>query len=339
MAGPEEPGPGAEPDGLIRKRFSADGTHLIFGSTSLFAAGGNDETGDVSIYDRNLTTGQTQVVSNDTSGDPLDCLQGAGQCHSPGEHGRDRRARRVQRRLADRRRPAGRHRRGRQPVLPPLHARRHRPGDDRPDARAPPTGALYDGMTEDGSTVYFTTRDPLTTTANQDTDSSADIFRADVAVRRRDPHPGLGRHRRRRQHRFLRPGRERHQRTLERRRRRPADCSAVAIGGGGGVASRVGDDLLPQPRAARRRRQRHADAPNLYVDEPGSGPHFVATLESSLTAPDPPNEYHPYDHSFGSCPESAVRRRRRLGRAIRRRHLRRRQRHRTWSASTTPPAI
>src|SRR4029079_7788093 len=68
MFGPEEPGPGAAPDGLVEKRFSADGTHLIFGSTSLFADGGNDETGDVSIYDRNLMTGQTQVVSTDPGG-------------------------------------------------------------------------------------------------------------------------------------------------------------------------------------------------------------------------------------------------------------------------------
>ena len=85
MVGPEEPGPSAKPDGLVEKRFSADGTHLIFGSTALFADGGNDQTGDVSIYDRNLTTGQTQVVSTNPGGDALACLQGAGQCHSPGD--------------------------------------------------------------------------------------------------------------------------------------------------------------------------------------------------------------------------------------------------------------
>ena len=84
MQGPANPGPTATSDGLVRKRFSADGHHLIFGSTSKFAEGGNDGTGDVSIYDRNLETGVTQAVSNDTLGDPLACRQGAGECHSPG---------------------------------------------------------------------------------------------------------------------------------------------------------------------------------------------------------------------------------------------------------------
>src|SRR5207344_3385662 len=39
------------------------------------------------------------------------------------------------------------------------------------------SGALYDGMTSDGSKVYFTTRDALTTGAVQDTDTSPDIYR------------------------------------------------------------------------------------------------------------------------------------------------------------------
>ena len=51
-----EPGPSATPDGYIAEDLSANGEHLIFGSTSRFAQGGNDETGDVSIYDRNLLT-------------------------------------------------------------------------------------------------------------------------------------------------------------------------------------------------------------------------------------------------------------------------------------------
>ena len=69
MAGPEEPGPAAKPDGYVAKHLSADGTHLVFGSTSLFAPGGNDDSGDVSIYDRNLNSGETHVVSNRPSED------------------------------------------------------------------------------------------------------------------------------------------------------------------------------------------------------------------------------------------------------------------------------
>ena len=53
--------PPADPVGEVRKPFSADGTHFVFGADVPFATGGN--TGSVSIYDRNLATGETQVVS------------------------------------------------------------------------------------------------------------------------------------------------------------------------------------------------------------------------------------------------------------------------------------
>ena len=47
--------------------------------------GGNDSTGPVSIYDRNLSTGETHVVSNAPAGGPLPCLQNTaqGECHAP----------------------------------------------------------------------------------------------------------------------------------------------------------------------------------------------------------------------------------------------------------------
>ncbi len=65
MAGSIDPGSEAEPDGLVMKPFSADGSHFIFGSEHPYEADGNNDTGDVSIYDRNLSTGVTQVVSKD----------------------------------------------------------------------------------------------------------------------------------------------------------------------------------------------------------------------------------------------------------------------------------
>ena len=79
------PGPSATPDGYIAEVLSADGTHLVFASTSRFAAGGNAGTGDVSIYDRNLVTGETHTVSDSPGGAPLACLQGAGTCHGPAD--------------------------------------------------------------------------------------------------------------------------------------------------------------------------------------------------------------------------------------------------------------
>ena len=66
------------------RRLSADGTHLIFGSASAFE-GDAATSGDVSIYDRNLLTGVTHVVSKTPAGANLPCLQGAGNCHAPGD--------------------------------------------------------------------------------------------------------------------------------------------------------------------------------------------------------------------------------------------------------------
>ena len=79
MAGPISPGPLAKPDGYVAKYFSANGEHFIFGSTSRFAEGGN-ESADLSIYDHNLRTGETHVISNTPSSEDLpealQCLQG-----------------------------------------------------------------------------------------------------------------------------------------------------------------------------------------------------------------------------------------------------------------------
>ena len=56
------PRPSAEADGYIAKDLSPNGEHFVFGSTSQFEPDGNSN-GDVSIYDRNLSTGETHVVS------------------------------------------------------------------------------------------------------------------------------------------------------------------------------------------------------------------------------------------------------------------------------------
>ena len=66
------------------------------------------------------------------------------------------------------------------------------------------TGVIFSGMSADGSTVYFVTKDKL---AGGDTDNSADLYRADVSGGQRHPDPGLDRERRR-QHRRLQPGRK-----------------------------------------------------------------------------------------------------------------------------------
>ena len=83
MRGSLEPSSPAS-DGLVRKRFSANGSHFVFSSTSQFELTGNNGNGDVSVYDRDLEAATTQVVSTDPYGNSLTCLQGAGTCHAPG---------------------------------------------------------------------------------------------------------------------------------------------------------------------------------------------------------------------------------------------------------------
>ncbi len=55
------PEPAAKPEGFIGKDLSADGAHFVFGSKSQFEPDGKE--GEISIYDRNLKTEETHVVS------------------------------------------------------------------------------------------------------------------------------------------------------------------------------------------------------------------------------------------------------------------------------------
>ena len=77
------------------------------------------------------------------------------------------------------------------------------------------------------------------------------------------------------------------------------NCGAVAIGGGGGVASGDGTIYFLSPELLDGTANGVKNAPNLYVARPGQAPHFVATLESSANAPLPPPA-HPFLRSFGS---------------------------------------
>ncbi len=65
MSGSEDQGPCANADILVKKRFSADGSHLVFGSTSEFV----EEAGSSAIYDRKLATGTTSDISRLPNGD------------------------------------------------------------------------------------------------------------------------------------------------------------------------------------------------------------------------------------------------------------------------------
>ena len=150
------------------------------------------------------------------------------------------------------------------------------------------SGAIYDGMTSSGEKVFFTTPDPIVTSENQDTDESADLFRADV---------GQG----------------------------GATVQRVSTGSEGTgntdscepitdwrmlcrVAPIAARSHLPAGPASHRAAAPCSSSvperldgssngvegqPNLYVAESGQPPHFIATIDSSLAKPGPQPPEHP----------------------------------------------
>ena len=288
MQGSIEPPTPATSDGLVKKHFSADGTHLVFSSTSKFEPTGNDSTGDVSIYDRDLGAGTTQVVSTDSSGNPISCLQGAGTCHLPGngdgiaelDISEDGSRILTGQRIATDTQGNGYY-----------HLYMHlgsspNSADLTPGAIA---GALYDGMTADGSAVFFTTKDKLLGT---DTDASADIYEAavsssgTVALRLVTIEGGSAVN----DDSCTPPGEP----TSWNADTGDGKCSAVAFAGGAGVAAATNTIyfLSPELLGSKAEAEGEAGEPNVYVANSGSDPEFVATIDSSIYKPPPPAHVH-----------------------------------------------
>ena len=155
-------------------------------------------------------------------------------------------------------------------------------------------GALFDGMTADGSRVFFTTVYRL---SGDDTDSSADIYEVDLTnpaapklTRISTGSGGAG------NSDSCDPAansRRAHWNSEE------VNCDAVAIAGGAGLASASGAIYFLSPELLDGPSNGVANAPNLYIAMPGGSPKFVATLESSADAPLPPPE-HSFQRHFGS---------------------------------------
>jgi hypothetical protein len=270
-------GASAKADGLVMKYFSADGTHFVFGSLLRYQPDGNNNTGDVSIYDRNLSTGVTQVVSKSPGGENLTCLQGAGTCHSPTntagiaelDISSDGSRIVVGQRIAT-------DTAGNNYWHPYMHIGTN--GDTVDLAPGTTTGVVYAGMTSDGSKVYFTTADKL---LGADEDTSPDLYVAEagtsgpatlklLSAPAPAPEPG-------------------NVDTCD-----PASnldgnnwnavggasantCGVVAIGGGGGIAGETGVAYFLSPEALGG--SGVANEPNLFAVEPGGALKLVATLE------------------------------------------------------------
>ncbi len=292
------PGPSAKPDGKIAQDLSANGEHFVFGSTTIFAEGGNDETGDVSIYDRNLKTGETHVVSNDPSGHPLQCLQGTGKCDSAeGDANgiselaisKDGSRILIGQKVAE------------DAKGNPYYHLYMDIGDSPKTIDLTPgttSGVLFDGMSTDGSKVFFTTKDRLL--PSEDTDESADIYMSEVGAgsatlklvsTNSDGTPANSD--------SCEPAANTvHKHWNSAIEGEEPNCGVVAVGGGGGVSAANGTIYFLSPQQLQAGKGVE-DAPNLYVAEAGGSPRFVTTLESSATAPLPPAE-HPFRRSFGS---------------------------------------
>lgn len=267
------PDPDAVQAGYVGDPMSASGTHLVFGTISQLEDAGNDN-GDVTIYDRDLSAETTQVVSTDDNGDTL-TGDGIGALDISADGSRIIVGQKF---LPD-------DAKGNSRWQLYMHI-----GETAESVDLTPgttTGALYAGMSDDGTQVFYSTRDKL---SDDDDDTSADIYRVPVA--------GVG---------SASPelisvtdGGASNDDSCE-----PAgfpigwntvsgdgQCDAVPLAGGAGVA---GDGtayfLSPEVLAPG---EGEAGAANLYVVRAGDdSPQFVATIDSTLGHAPPPAPKHP----------------------------------------------
>lgn len=260
MAGSSNPA--ADPAGYVGEPFSADGSHFVFGSTEKFEEAGN--VGSVSIYDRNLTTSQTQVISTLPGGATMTGT--VGQLAISTDGSRALVATRVGAPDAA----------GNTYWHPYMHIGTNPSSVD--VAPGSTSGVLFAGMTSDGSSVFYTTIDKLVIA---DTDAGADLYEATVdgagsvslTLLSTGAPPPVG-----------------NSNTCDPDANpdgnnwnavggaSPDGCGVVPIAGGGGVAkdSRTAYFLSPEKLDG----QGVNDAPNLFVARPGQAPRFVATLEA-----------------------------------------------------------
>jgi sugar lactone lactonase YvrE len=289
MAGDSADGPRV-PDGAVLGPLSANGSHLVFGSAEEIEDGGNSN-GDVSIYDRDLLSGETQVVSTDPSGANLACLQGPGDCHAPGNpdgigelaiSADGSRIVVAQRVSTDSR--------GNDRWHPYMHIGSSPETVDL--APGASSGVLFGGMTADGSHAFYTTADQL---VPGDTDSSADVYEAAV-----DDGEALSLHLVSTTSSGTASNSDSCNPVAEwNAGAAAANCDAISLAGGAGVASGDGTFYFLSPELLDGS-EGEADQANLYVVPAGASPRFVAVLDSAVGKAPPPPE-HPFLRAQGSA--------------------------------------
>jgi len=247
--------PSAKPEGKVARYFSQDGKKLFFASKYAFEPGANNNGSDLTVYERDLAAGTTEIVSTDPAGNALSG-EGISELDVSADGSRVAIGKKVS---ADSQ--------GNEYVHPYLHIV-GRPGsiDLAPTATS---GVLYAGMSSDGSKVFFATADKLD---GADTDESADLYEADVdasgnlalkAITADNDSDACS---------PVANEAGEHWNTTGSN----VDCSAVTIGGGG-VASQTGAAYFLSPEQFGG--QGTLNQPNLYLAQPSGQISLVATLE------------------------------------------------------------
>jgi hypothetical protein len=268
-----------KPEGYVARLLSADGRHLVFGSKYALVAGANADNGNLNIYDRDLSSGITQLVSTTTGGTAMQA--GAG-ISSPGLSDDGSRI------LIGT--PVSEDGAGNHYVRLYMHLGTTAAAVEL--APAATAGVLFDGMTADGSRVFFTSSQAL---SGSDGDTTADLYEALIAagggVTLRLVSAGSA---------TCNPvanGSGAHWNSVG----VTADCGAVAIGGGAGVARQSGTAYFLSPEALGGGAV--ANQPNLYAAAAdGSAPRYVATLSPD----DPVVVGSVHDAEAGEGPEFQV---------------------------------
>jgi hypothetical protein len=246
--------PNLKPEGRVAKMLSADGQHLVFGSQYPLVPGANNSGGNLNIFDRDLATGITQLVSTTPTGAAMQVGMDVSQVDISVDGSRILLATKVSVDAA-----------GNEFGRLFMHI-----GSSPKSAELTTgftQGVIFAGMTADGSKVFFTSREKL---LPADADNAADLYEAevdsggdvDLALLTPSGGPACS---------PVANSAGAHWNTVD----ATADCSAVALGGGAGVASASGAVFFLSPELLS---GGVANQPNLYEVVPGGSPELVATL-------------------------------------------------------------
>lgn len=281
MAGSLDPSGPANSTGIVKKPLSPDGSHLVFETTSQFEPEGNSNGTDATIYSRDLKANTTEVVSTDENGDAIQAGEELAELDISKDGSRTLFGEELSSDAEGNRY---------------YHLYLHIAGTEESVDLMPGAteGALYGGMTEDGTKAFFTTAEPL---AAGETDESVDAYAAEV------PGPGAvtpqilswGSGGTGDTDSCSPPGDPNNWNAVS----GEGKCNVLAFAGGAGVASQAGDFYLLSPELLDGANGTQ-DQANLYLVEGGSTtPQFVTTIDSSLVKVPPPPNFVRITDSFG----------------------------------------